>query len=126
MLAAQGADLKKFDRMMESRGSLAAYVVDVPSPADGYVAQCAARRLGELAATLAASAAAQDAGQEFLVGIDRLLKPGTQVELGQPVARLHAPTKQLADESRQAILSAFSFSSEPVRQQPRVCSILHG
>ena len=105
--------------------TLAAYVVEVPSPTEGYVLKCAARPLGELASTLASSADVQDARQQFWVGIDRLLKPGSKVDRGQLIARVHATTKQLAEESRHVILSAFSFSPEPVQQRGRVCSILH-
>ena len=120
MLAAQGADLEKFDQMMEEEISLAPATAEVASRMEGYVSGCDARILGQIVSELSDSGHAATAESVFC-GIDRLVKEG-RVVVGQSLGRIHAPNASLAHEASLRAGQAWSISVQPLPRRPRVVS----
>ncbi len=95
LLAAQGADLESFHRLL-ARDHAAPVVREVHAPADGRVAGCDARIVGEVVRELGGGRFRKEDVILHDTGIDRLVKPGEAVRRGQVVARIHAHSEQAA------------------------------
>ncbi len=82
-VTAQGGDP---DRPMER----APVVVDVPAPRAGWVSRCQARGIADVAMRLGAGRTVPGAAIDHAVGVVVHAKSGTAVEVGQPLATIHA------------------------------------
>jgi thymidine phosphorylase len=120
MLTAQGADLDKFDEMMDEDTSLGPATTEVFAPEEGYVSGCDARILGQVVSELSDPTYRGPAGSAFC-GIDRIVKEG-RVVVGQSLGRIHAPSAALAQQASLRALQAWSFCAEPHPNGPRVVS----
>ena len=114
MLAAQGGDLRKFDRWMARDTGLAAATKQVPSPCEGYVSSCSSQKLGEVVSGFSDPRA----------GIDQLVRLGSKVGVGEPLARIHAQSGLSLRNACKRVLDAFAFSPAPISRAPLVHSIL--
>ena len=68
----------------------AAVIVDVPAPRAGWVGRCHARGIADVAMRLGAGRTVPGAAIDHAVGVVVHAKAGTRVELGQPLATVHA------------------------------------
>jgi pyrimidine-nucleoside phosphorylase len=90
----------------------------VESPRSGYVAEVHARIIGETAVILGAGRAQKGDQIDHAVGFLIHKKVGQPVEKGEPLFSIHARDQSQAEQVRQDILNAFSFSDEPVAPLP--------
>jgi pyrimidine-nucleoside phosphorylase len=118
MLAAQGADLDAFAKKL-SRDSEVPNVMAVRSPRAGLISRCDARVIGEVIRDLGGGRATKDSRIDYGVGMDQLVKPGSTVQAGSVLARIHS-AKAVAPSTVNRVLSAFEFSDEPARISPLV------
>ncbi len=116
LVQAQGGDVSFVDDT--SKFPRAAYVEEVKSPQNGYVAQIQARTVGEAAVALGAGRARKSDPIDHAVGILVHHKVGDQVEKGEPLFTIHANDKEKLEEARKEIFSAHSFAEEPVERLP--------
>jgi pyrimidine-nucleoside phosphorylase len=116
LVQAQGGDVSFVDDT--SKFPRAAYVEDVKSPQNGYVAQVQARTVGEAAVALGAGRARKSDPIDYAVGILIHHKVGDQVEKGEPLFTIHANNKEKLEEAREAIFSAHFFAEDPVERLP--------
>jgi pyrimidine-nucleoside phosphorylase len=111
MLSAQGADLGAFAQKLSSDSSSA--IVEVKSPQVGFVSRCDARVIGEVIRDLGGGRTTKESKIDYTVGVEELVKPGTKVQAGSVLARVHA-SDRLQATAGERVLSAFGFSSAPV------------
>ena len=116
LVEAQGGDVAYIDNT--AKFPQAEYVEVVESPQRGYVSQIQAKTVGEAAVALGAGRARKSDPIDHAVGFLIHCKVGDQVEPGQPLFTIHANDKEKLAEAREAILSAHSFSAEPVERLP--------
>jgi pyrimidine-nucleoside phosphorylase len=122
--------LEKFRILVQAQDGDVAYVDDpdrlpqakyirvVESPESGYLKQVHARVVGEAAVELGAGRAKKGDPVDHAVGFVIHNKVGDKVEKGQPLFTVHANDEKLLSEARDAVLSAHTWSEEPVPALP--------
>lgn len=91
MLAAQGTEMGRYHDLL-ARDTRAECVLGVLAESDGWVADCDARRIGEVLRDSGAGRTTKGAIVRAEVGLDRLVKVGAPVTVGAPLFRIHART----------------------------------
>jgi pyrimidine-nucleoside phosphorylase len=122
MLFAQGADLRAFAQKLSLDSAPA--VIEVKSPQSGFVSGCDARIIGEVIRDLGGGRITKESQIDYAVGIDRLVKPGTKVETGSVLARIHASDSSQTATASARVFSAFTFSDTPVSNAPLIVESL--
>lgn len=110
LVSAQGGDV----RAIEDPDLLprAREVVEVPSPASGYVQKLAARNVGLAAGLLGAGREVKGQAVDPAAGVELLAKVGDGVEQGQPLARLHVGRPDRVEEAKRLIEGAYTIGPE--------------
>ena len=127
-----GAGLEKFRAMVAAqRGDIR--VVDDPSllpkapvrkevlaEADGVVQRCQALTLGRVAMRLGAGRSRADDEIDLAAGIELSVKPGDRVERGQPLAWLHANSRQGLEELVETARGAYTIGPRALPSVPLI------
>jgi pyrimidine-nucleoside phosphorylase len=120
-----GAAREKFAEMVAAQGGN----LDAPRPVApdspvttnraGYIAAMNAEKLGQ--AVIAMRGGRKQLGDQLdlSTGFEMLVRLGDQVEVGQPIATLFAPSS-LAEEGRKLLLSAIEISDAPPTVGPLI------
>jgi len=119
LLIAQGADLDVFARRLAADHT-AAVVRELPAASSGYVERCDARVIGEVVRELGGGRLTKDTVLQPDVGVDRLAKPGDQIEAGSLLCRVHARTQEEARQAAHRLDGAFSVADEPPVLEPLI------
>ena len=114
-----GRALEHFARMVHALGGPADFVerrdrhlakapviMDVPAPHSGIVAACKARDIGVAVIGLGGGRRVPEDRINPAVGLDRIVAVGSLVEAGQPLARIHAADRAVAERAAAACLAA--------------------
>jgi len=127
---ADGSAFKKLRVLVEAQDGNLSFVDDpskfpranfinvVEAPRSGFVSQVHARIVGEAAVTLGAGRAKKSDPVDHAVGFVIHKKVGDQAEKGEPLFTVHANNEAKLAEASEAVLSAYSFSSEVVPPLP--------
>jgi len=111
MLAAQGADLRAFERKL-ALDHTAPGMVEVKADRGGFVNHCDARIIGELVRDLGGGRLTKETIIHPEVGVDRLAKPGEPVQVGALLGRLHAADQAQAEAAASRLRAAFTIADE--------------
>ena len=126
---ADGRAAHQMERIIEAQGGNPAVVEDpgalpqaperrvIEAEADGWVAEVAARAIGEAAVALGAGRARLDARIDPAVGFHITAKPGEPVTRGQALATVYARTASAAKAGAAAVRAAIRLS-ERVPEPP--------
>jgi thymidine phosphorylase len=119
---ASGAAAERFARMVTSLGgpadildrpdahlAAAPVIADVPAPRDGVVTAIDTRSLGLVVVALGGGRTTPDQPIDRAVGLDRLAPRGARIEAGQPLARVHAATREGAEAAARAVTRAYDI-----------------
>ncbi|MCX6904756.1 MAG: thymidine phosphorylase [Verrucomicrobia bacterium] len=123
MLAAQGADLRAFERKL-ALDHTAPGLVEVKADRGGFVNHCDARIIGELVRDLGGGRLTKETIIHPEVGVDRLAKPGEPVQAGALLGRLHAADQAQAEAAASRLRAAFTMADEPPKLEPLVVEII--
>jgi len=116
LVAGQGGDVRAVDE--PERLPQARLVEAVPSPQGGYLAAVAASRVGMAVVTLGGGREKKEDKLDYSVGVVLHHKVGDAVENGEPLFTIHANDEAKLAEARERVLSAYTFSDEPVERLP--------
>ncbi|MCL2362200.1 MAG: pyrimidine-nucleoside phosphorylase [Defluviitaleaceae bacterium] len=116
MIQAQGGDISYLLEEEEQGGQfpLAKFLVPIPSPVNGYIASMDTEGIGLCAMTLGAGREKVDDILDFTAGIMIKRKTGDAVEIGKPLAVLHADDYGKAKAVMEKYLDCLTFSDVPV------------
>ena len=120
MIAAQGADLKSFNRKL-ALDSTAPAVVEVKSGKSGCISKCDARIIGEVIRDLGGGRLTKESVINYDVGVDRITKPGERVEKSGVLCRIHAVNTAQAEEMIVRLKTAFEISA----RRPAIVRLVH-
>ena len=111
MVAAQGGDLEAHRPVAPDS--------PVTTNRPGYISAMNAEKLGQ--AVIAMRGGRKQLGDQLdlSTGFEMLVRLGEQVEVGQPIATLFAPSS-LAEEGRKLLLSAIEIADEPPTVRPLI------
>jgi pyrimidine-nucleoside phosphorylase len=123
MLAAQGADLAAFNRKLRLDHS-APEVLELKAPTAGFVSRCDARVLGEAIRDLGGGRLTKEAGINYDVGVDAILKPGEAVQAGASLARIHAADRAQGEAALARLGTAFGISAQPPTAKPLIAEMV--
>jgi pyrimidine-nucleoside phosphorylase len=125
-----GEAVRAAERWIEAQGGDASTVADpwstmerapiaieVAAPRAGHVAGCGALRIGRAAMRLGAGRARKEDAIDHAVGVVVLAKRGDEVDVGQPLAVVHARDVSAAEVARDDVLAAFAFSDAAVARE---------
>ncbi len=87
-------------------------IVDVPAPQDGFINSAATRDLGLAVVALGGGRTRPQDKVDHAVGLTDLLPIGASVNKGDAIARVHARSKDLADEAIKAVVSAYGLAAK--------------
>lgn len=87
-------------------------IVDVPSPQDGFVSSVATRDLGLAVVALGGGRTRPQDKVDHAVGLTDLLPIGASVNKGDAIAKVHARSKDAADEAIKAVISAYGLAAK--------------
>ena len=125
-----GAAFEQFCRWVTAQGGDAAYLRDVSlfpaapayevcAPADGYIADMDAERIGIVGVALGAGRATKEEAIDFAAGIRLLKKTGDAVTAGEPIALLYTNRAAAVEGAKKAYLDALTFApTAPQEQEP--------
>lgn len=126
-----GQAMETFDRMVHALGGPADFcerpeiylpaapvILDVPAPTGGYIAACNGRALGLVVVDMGGGRRQTSDTIDHSVGFDRILSLGTAIEKGQPIARVHAMSREQADRAKQALLASYRIEANPPASSP--------
>ncbi|HEX6989063.1 MAG TPA: pyrimidine-nucleoside phosphorylase [Bacillota bacterium] len=127
-----GTALEKFRQLIAAQGGdpavvltpdllpSAPVVIDVPSRRAGYVHRIDALEVGLTAMALGAGRAVQTDKIDPAVGVVLAVKVGDRIEVGQPLAEVHARSANAADAAAQRLAAAFAIGPEPPDPRPLI------
>ena len=116
-----GTARRKFDELVARQGGKpedlgclseihkAPQILDVIAPASGVVLGVDAGKIGQASLELGAGRSRAEDGVDFAVGFDRLVKCGAIVSAGEPIARVHARSRDAAEGAAPAVLTAITI-----------------
>jgi pyrimidine-nucleoside phosphorylase len=93
-------------------------VREVTAPSAGTISALGAVRVGNAAVHLGAGRRTKDDPIDHAVGVVCLRKRGDTVELGEPLAEIHARDEQSAAEAAAEVLAAYEIGPEAVPTRP--------
>jgi thymidine phosphorylase len=124
---ADGRALERFRAMVAAQGGdpdaplpRAARAETVPAPQAGWMQRLDARAVGVAAWRLGAGRARKEDPVDPAVGILCLVKPGDQVERGQPVLELRGNDDDRIAGGRRALQGAFEIGAQPPAARPLI------
>lgn len=107
MLAAHGVDIEAFEAKLKAAPS--AHVLEVPAAHGGIITKCDARTIGEVVRDIGGGRLHKHSVLNHAVGIDEIRKPGEKVAAGEPLCRILAPTKAVAQKHLEEVRAAFEI-----------------
>jgi len=96
----------------------AQFIEELPSPRSGYIAALNAMKVGMTAVLLGAGREKKGEPVDHAVGIVLAKKVGDHVEKGEPLLTIHANDRDKLEEAKAQLLTAYSWSDEPVPPLP--------
>ena len=96
----------------------------VTAPADGYIREVHARKVGEAAIMLGAGRAKKGDAIDPAVGILVHAKVGDKITKGQPLFTIHANNQALVEPVRRNLLQSLAWSQVPVQPLPLFYGII--
>lgn len=93
-------------------------ILDVLAPVAGYLAACNGRALGLAVVDMGGGRRKTTDTIDHSVGFDRILPLGSAVEMGQPIARVHASSREQADRAGEAFLKSYTIAESALEPSP--------
>ena len=116
LVAAQGGDASYVDDL--SKFERAKLIEAVTAPRSGFVSHVNARTVGEASVALGAGRAQKGDPIDHAVGFLIFKKVGDAVVEGEILCEIHAGDAEKLKDARDAVLSVYQFSDEPVSPLP--------
>ena len=120
-IAAQGGDV---DYLRDVSRFPAAPAYEVCAPADGYIADMDAERIGIVGVALGAGRAKKEDAIDFAAGIRLLKKTGDAVAAGEPIALLYTNRPEAVAAATAAYLDAVTISDTAPAAQELIYTIV--
>jgi thymidine phosphorylase len=95
-------------------------ILDVPAPADGYLAACHARDIGLAVVDMGGGRRQVSDTVDHRVGFSDILPIGSAISKGQPIARVHAISSDQAEQASKSLLASYRIAAEPPMPSPVV------
>ncbi|MCF3642928.1 thymidine phosphorylase [Rhizobium sp. TRM95111] len=119
MIAALGGPADLLDRP-ETRLRAAPVVLPVQAARDGFLGACATRDLGMAVIELGGGRLRPDQAIDHRVGFDRLRPPGSRIERGDEIGRVHAASREAAEHAAARLRKIFAIVEDPPPEGPLV------
>ncbi len=124
LIQAQGGNLLYVDEPQHL--PQAPYIETVLAPANGFIDEINARVVGETSVEMGAGRAKKGDLIDYAVGLVILRKVGDRVEKGDPLFIVHARTQESLEISKEQVMGAFAWSTEPVEPLPLFYDVITG
>ena len=129
---ADGSARELYDRWVQAQGGdprrealpRAAVVQPVPAPASGYVHAIATTAVGLAALRLGAGRLRKEDAIDHAVGVVCLAKRGDAVQVGEPLAEVHARDEESAIQAGDEIAACYRLGDRKPERKPIVLDVL--
>lgn len=128
-----GAAAERFGKMVAALGGPADFIenagkyllrapvtAEITAPEAGFVQAINGKALGLAVVGLGGGRQRQDDALDYAVGLDQLAGLGTFVEVGDPLAIVHAADPEAQAAANAAVLAAYDIGAEVVEEPPLV------
>lgn len=122
MLAAQGADMKAYEKAITGR--FAPAIMELRAEGAGFVERCDARIIGEIARDLGGGRMNKESQIDPLVGIDQIARPADRIERGGPLCRIHAANQTQGEQALVRLRAAFAIADRAPDIPPLVRGVV--
>jgi pyrimidine-nucleoside phosphorylase len=123
MIAAQGADFKKFEQKL-ALDSTAPLVLELKADRSGFVSRCDARIIGEVIRDAGGGRLTKESSIHYDVGLDRMAKPGEAVKKSATLCRIHIANPSQGKAALARLRTAFVISPRKIRVKPLVQQVI--
>ncbi len=124
LIQAQGGNLQYVDE--PNRLPQAPLIETVMAPINGFIEEINARVIGETSVEMGAGRAKKGDSIDYAVGLVILRKVGDRVVKGDPLFVIHARTQESLARSKELVLRAIIWSTEPVEPLPLFYDVITG
>jgi len=93
-------------------------ILEIPAPAAGYLAACDGHALGLAVVDIGGGRRKTTDTIDHSVGFDHILPLGSAVEKGQPIARVHASSREQAKRAGEALLASYTIAASAPQPSP--------
>lgn len=124
LIQAQGGNLQYVDE--PNRLPQAPLIETVMAPVNGFIEEINARVIGETSVEMGAGRAKKGDSIDYAVGLVILRKVGDRVVKGDPLFVIHARTQESLARSKELVLRAIIWSTEPVEPLPLFYDVITG
>ena len=129
---ADGSAVEAYERWIRAQGGdpsedalpRAPVVREIAAPRDGVVTRLGAVAVGHAALELGAGRRTKDDTIDHAVGVVCFAKRGDRVDLGQPLAEVHARDAEAAAAAADAVLAAYELGDTGPPARPVVLDVL--
>lgn len=121
-VAAQGGDTACIDDT--SKFPKAKYVIPVPSTKEGYITKIHAQNIGIIAMELGAGRATKEDAIDLAVGLVLNKKRGDKVNVGEPLAYIHANSEEKAEIAKADILKNINIEDAYEEKIPLIYGVV--
>ncbi|MCH5337719.1 MAG: pyrimidine-nucleoside phosphorylase [Acetatifactor sp.] len=131
-----GSALKKLAEFVEAQGGDSRAVYDtellpkaeliqpIPAPASGYVSRIVCDEVGICSLILGGGRETKESEIDLAVGLVLCKKVGDYVQMGEPLAMMHANDPEKASQASERFLAACTISAAPPVARPLIKAIL--
>lgn len=123
MLTAQGADLEALEKKMNLITS-ECEVMEIRAEREGFLKACDARVIGEAMHELGAGRLTKEASIDHQVGIDALVRPGSRIQTGDLLARVHHRRHRNSHAALERIRKSFAVAEDQFHKEPIIDSVI--
>jgi pyrimidine-nucleoside phosphorylase len=102
----------------------ASIIEEIPSPTEGYIEHIVCDEIGMCSLVLGGGRETKESDIDLSVGLVINKKVGDYVKEGEPLAFIHANSREKLEAARKRFVDAYTFSKSPVEKKPLIRGVV--
>jgi pyrimidine-nucleoside phosphorylase len=102
----------------------ASIIEEIPSPTEGYIELIVCDEIGMCSLVLGGGRETKESDIDLSVGLVINKKVGDYVKEGEPLAFIHANSREKLEAARKRFVDAYTFSKSPVEKKPLIRGVV--
>jgi pyrimidine-nucleoside phosphorylase len=102
----------------------ASIIEEIPSPTEGYIEHIVCDEIGMCSLVLGGGRETKESDIDLSVGLVINKKVGDYVKEGEPLAFIHANSREKLEAARKRFAAAYTFSKSPVEKKPLIRGVV--
>jgi pyrimidine-nucleoside phosphorylase len=102
----------------------ASIIEEIPSPTEGYIELIVCDEIGMCSLVLGGGRETKESDIDLSVGLVINKKVGDYVKEGEPLAFIHANSREKLEAARKRFVDAYTFSKSPIEKKPLIRGVV--